>query len=233
MSDEYSHEHGDDLLAQLLGGDETGLGNDLLDECWRGYPVERIKELLRSDVESAVKAGAFIASELAKLSGPLLSDIEPLLTHPDTWVRSDAIDAVNLAATSDDAEVVARAIERITDHDRSVRWSTFRLLAAATREELQAACGHISDVDVKEALQTMLDEEGTISSAEISRRLVDGSRLARLFGLLSAARMSDRQADDLLAATEADDDEIRRFASREALRRRLISPTVFEDRHGS
>jgi hypothetical protein len=232
VSDKHPTERGDYLLARILGGDETGLGNELLNECWDGYPVERIRALLRSDIESAVKSGAFIASELAKLSRPLLRDIAPLINHRDTWVRGDAIDTVNLAATVDHGEIVARAIEHITDDDRSIRFSAFTLLAASTRERLEAGWRFIRDTDVKEALRTILDEETTVSSAEIDRRLVYGSRLVRLFGLVSAARISDRRAADLLAATEVADEEIRSFALREALRRRLISPSEFEQRGG-
>jgi len=232
VSDEYSSRRGDELLARILAGDDTGTGTELLNECWRGYPVERIRALLRSDVESAVKTGVFITSELAKLSCPLLNDVEPLLNHRDTWVRGDAIDTVNLAATVDHGEIVARAIEHITDSKRGIRFSAFTLLAASTRERLEAGWRFIRDTDVKEALRTILDEETTVSSAEIHRRLVDGSRLVRLFGLVSAARISDRRAADLLAATEVADEEIRSFALREALRRRLISPREFEQRGG-
>lgn len=232
MSDEYSSQRGDDLLARLLGGDETGIGNELLKECWRGYPLDRISALLRSDRESAVKSGAYIASELAENSRPLLKDLESLINYPNTWVRSDAINAVNLAATVDDGEIVARAIERIVDNERSIRFSAFTLLAASKRDKLEAAWGCIRDVEVREALRSVLDEEGTVSSAEIQTRLGDSSRLVRLFGLLSAARISDRRADDLLAAIEADDDEIGQFALGEAFRRNFVSPTVFEERSG-
>jgi hypothetical protein len=232
VSEAYPRERGDELLARILAGDESGIGTELLNECWRGYPVERLSALLRSDVESAVKTGVFITSELAKRSRPLLSDIEPLLDHPNTWVRTDAIDTVNLAATADHGEIVARAIEHITDDDRSIRFSAFTLLAASTRERLEAGWRFIRDTDVKETLRTILDEETTVSSAEIHRRLVDGSRPVHLFGLVSAARISDRRAADLLAATEVADEEIRSFALREALRRRLISPREFEQRGG-
>jgi hypothetical protein len=231
MSAKYASRRGDDLLAQILGGDED-LANELLNECWDGYPVERIRALLRSNVEGAIKAGVFIASELAKRSRPLLNDIEPLINHQDNWVRGDAIDTVNLAATVDHGEVVAHAIEHINDSRRGIRGRTFTLLAASTRERLEAALEFIQDIGAKEALRSVLDEEATASSVEISRRLVDGSRLVRLFGLLGAARISDRRADDLLAATEAADDEIRSFALQEALRRRLISPREFELRGG-
>ena len=233
VSDEYSSRRGDELLARILAGDDTGTGTELLNECWRGYPVERLSALLRSDVESAVKTGVFITSELAGRSRPLLNDVEPLLNHPDTWVRTDAIDTVNLAATADDAEIVARAIERITDSDRSVGDSAFTLLAAADRDMLDASWGYLHDVNIKEALRSVLDEEATVSSAAIRARLTDDSQLVRVFGLLSAARISDRRADDLLAAIEADDEEIQLFAFREARRRRLVPPTKFEDRGGS
>jgi hypothetical protein len=233
VSDEYSSRRGDELLARILAGDDTGTGTELLNECWRGYPVERLSALLRSDDESAVKAGVFITSELAGRSRPLLNDVKPLLNHPNTWVRTDAIDTVNLAATADDAEIVARAIERITDSDRSVGDSAFTLLAAADRDVLEASWGYLHDVDIKEGLRSVLDGEATVSSAAIRSRLADDSQLVRLFGLLSAARISDRRADDLLAAIEADNEEIQLFAFREARRRRLVPPTKFEDRGGS
>lgn len=231
MTAEYTSRRGDDLLAQILGGDEN-LANELLNECWDGYPVERIRALLRSNGEGAVKAGVFIASELAKRSRPLLNDIEPLINHQDNWVRGDAIDAVNLAATVDHGEIVAHAIEHITDSRRGIRGRTFTLLAASTRERLEAGWRFIRDINVKEQLRQILDEETTVSSAEIDRRLADGSQLVRLSGLVSAARISDRRAADLLAATEVADEEIRSFALREALRRRLVSPREFEQRGG-
>jgi hypothetical protein len=238
VSSEYSSKRGDDLLARILAGEETDLGDktdlgiELEKECWRGYPIDRISALLQSDRESAVKSGAYIASELAENSRPLLKDLEPLINYPNTWVRSDAINAVNLAATVDDGEIVARVIECIVDNERSTRFSAFTLLAASKRDKLEAAWGCIRDVEVMEALRLVLDEEGTVSSAEIQSRLGDSSQLMRLFGLLSAARISDRRADDLLAAIEADDDEIRQFALEEAFRRKLIPPTVFSDRAG-
>jgi hypothetical protein len=179
--DEYSTERGDDLLARILAGDEDP-ANELLNECWDGYPVERIRDLLRSGVESAVKSGVFIASELAKLSRPLLNDIEPLINHQDTWVRGDAIDTVNLAATADHGQTVAHAIEHINDSERSIRWHVFRLLAASRRERLDAAWTFIDDIDVKEALRSVLDAEATASSVEIRRRLVDESRLVASLG---------------------------------------------------
>jgi hypothetical protein len=232
MSGDYSTERGDALLARILEGDESAIDKELLSECWSGYPVERLGALLRSDLESVVKTGVWMTEELAELSRPLLNDIEPLLNHQDNWVRGDAIDTVNLAATVDHGEIVARAIERIADDDRSIRFSAFTLLAASTRERLEAALGFIQDIDVKEALRSILDEETTVSSTEIRRRLMDGSQLVRLFGLLSAARISDRRADGLRAAMEANDEEIRSFGLREALRRRLISPREFEQRGG-
>jgi hypothetical protein len=232
VSDEYPTERGDDLLARILGGDESTIDQELLNECWRGYPVERLGALLRSHLESVVTTGVWMTEELAELSRPLLNDIEPLLNHPDTWVRGDAIDTVNLAATADHGEIVAHAIEHINDSKRGIRFSAFTLLAASTRERLEAALGFIQDIDVKEALRSVLDEETTVSSAEIHRRLMDGSQLVRLFGLLGAARISDRRSADLLAAFEVADEEIRSFALREALRRRLISPREFEQRGG-
>lgn len=233
MSDDDPHRSGDDLIARILAGAGEGSGTDLLKECWRGFPVERLSSLLRSDVDSAVATGVWLAAELAKQARPLLHDVEPLLGHLSTNVRSEAIDAVNLAATADDGEIVARAIEHITDCEQPVRYAAFQLLAAGSREKIEAGCGFIRDEPIRRALGTVLDEEATVSGVAIRARLADDSELVRLFGLLSAARISDRRAEDLLAAVEEGDEEIKLFAFREARRRRLVPPTKFEDRAGS
>jgi hypothetical protein len=93
--------------------------------------------------------------------------VAPLLNHRNATVRGDAINTVNLAVTADEAGIVAGAIERITDGERPVRYSAFQLLAATGREQLETSWHCIHDVDVEEALQSVLDKEHTVPSAEI------------------------------------------------------------------
>src|SRR5262245_59804507 len=90
---------GDELIDFLcdptMDPDEAPtLANDLLSEFSRGYPVCRVGELLGSANATAVRSGAWIASELAAQASPLVADINRLLEHEDRCVRFFAVDAV-------------------------------------------------------------------------------------------------------------------------------------------
>lgn len=222
---------GDELLAEVLVGDETGLSNDLLNEIYDGYPAEKIAPLLRSDRESAVKAGVWIASELTERAArPLLGDLLPLLDSPSVFVQCYAIEAVEMAATGEDGEVVSRTLAMINDDDERVRRRAFSFLAQADRDQLVGAVLYFADESLKSAVQRLLDdEERPASSEEILNRLSGSERADRLFALAAAVRTRQYDPQVLMAATASGDEEIKSFAEEIAklvFRRRLRDSTL-------
>lgn len=214
MTNGAETKHGDELLAEILAGDETGLSNDLLNEIFDGYPVKKIAPLLRSDRESAVKAGVWIASELTERAArPLLGDLLPLLYSPSVFVKCYAVEAVEMAATGEDGEILARAIALIDDGDERVRRRAFNLLAQADHDQLVGAVSHMADGDLKRAVQRLLDDEAQpVDRGELLDRLGVPGRTDRLFALATAVRTREHDSDVLITATKSEDEEIRSFA---------------------
>lgn len=206
---------GDVLIEHILtGGDTDGeISNDLIGEFYsRGYPVEKLIPLLRSENDETVKTGAFLAEELGAKAAPLMPELMRLLEHEDRNVRYDILDAVLAAATASDGEVIARAIALIDDRDRAVRSKTLNFLARADREQLAAGLPHVADRDVAAGLGWLVEVEESVADEQLVSRLIAEDRLVRWFAAVAAARAFRRDPELLNRVAESSDDELREFA---------------------
>jgi hypothetical protein len=171
---------GDALIERILtAGDTDGeVSNDLIGEFYsRGYPVEKLIPLLRSENDETVKTGAFLAEELGAKAAPLMPELMRLLGHRDRNVRYDILDAVLAPATANDGEVIAQAIMLIDDRDPAVRSKTLNFLARADREQLVAGLSHVDDHEISAGLGWLVKVEESAADEQIGSRLVDDDRL--------------------------------------------------------
>lgn len=189
------------------------MSNDLIAEFYtHGYPVEKLIPLLRSDDDKTVKTGAFLAEELGAKAAPLMPELMRLLGHRDRNVRFDILDAVLVAASRSDGEVIARAIALIDDRDRAVRSKTLNFLARADREQLVAGLPHVADREVSAGLGWLVEVEESAADEQVVSRLIAEDRLVRWFAAVAAARAFRRSPDPLNQAAESSDEELREFA---------------------
>jgi hypothetical protein len=209
---------GDELLARVLSGDEweSGISNDLLNEFFRGYPIDNLVRLLRSDDERVVQSGAWIASELARESKPILKHLIPLFDSPNTRVRYYCVETVLTAATDEDGEVVGSAISRIADDERPVRRMTFELMTRADRSPLLAGVPYVKDSQIADLLEWALEVESeSRDDDEIAARLRESDGLGRLFAVVAAARVYRRNPHYLQLAASLDESDAQSLAASE------------------
>jgi hypothetical protein len=210
MTVDAGKSRGDELLARVLSGDEwaSGIANDLLDEFFRGYPIERLVTVLRSDDEKVVQSGTWIASELAKDARPILRYLLPLFSSPNIRVRYYCVETVLTAATDEDGEVVGTAVSLITDCERPVKRMAFELMARADSAPLAAGISYIRDPEMAALLKWVLEvERGSRDSDEIESRLRESDGVERLFAVVAAARIYRRSPQYLrLAASLSESD---------------------------
>lgn len=203
------------LIERIIAsGDEDGkASNDLLKEFFRGYPLENLLPLLRSEDDEVVRSGAFIAGELGEKARPLLAELVRLLGHQDGWVRSDMLTAVGLAATSGDGEALAQAIALVNHSDGGTRSKALDLLTWLDRARLAVAEGHLSDPETADCLCWLLSvEESPTAASEIQAMLTSEGRLPRWFAGVAAVRRYQRSPDLLRQTVESNDEELRSFA---------------------
>jgi hypothetical protein len=205
---------GDTLMGRVLAGENGAAANDLLSEFVCGYPLDRLRLLLQSKNDDAVRTGAFIASELGRQFAPLIDEAASMLDHPIASVRFDALDVILVVATTEHADLLARAIRLISDSDKSVRWKAMRFLRRATIEQLNAALAYLDEDALKVRAGWIVDAERKVFSAdEIGKKLRAANRLDRVFASVAAARLSLRGSTRLLEIAAASaDDEVSSFA---------------------
>jgi hypothetical protein len=213
-----THIRGDELLARVLSGDEWGSGvaNDLLNEFFRGYPIEKLTTLLRSDDEQVVQSGAWIASELAREARPILGELVTLLDFPNVRVKYYAIETALTAATEHDEEVTARAVSLIGSSEPPIRRASFELSARADPAVLAASLPYIVDRHVAALLEWALQVESeSRDDDEITSRLREPDGLGRLFAVVSAARVYRRNPHYLQLAASMGESDAQALAASE------------------
>lgn len=133
---------GDELLARLAAEGSPEIAYELLSAIFAGYPIDRVRPLLKSPSQRVVEAAVWIASELGSGARPLLPEIFPLLSSASRKVKFGVIDCVLAAATSNDGEMIARTAALISDEDEAVRWKAFRFLMSISNEQSEAVRQH-------------------------------------------------------------------------------------------
>jgi hypothetical protein len=203
----------DSLVGVLCSPDSSATAvetaaNDLLGEFFAGYPVERLRVLLRSGVPAAVRSGVWIASELGERAAPLVDDMPALLRHPIRYVRFFAVDIVLAAADTDHGAVIAEAITLILDSDGAIRWKSLQLLSRAAAGQLAAAVPHLSDERLHDLTAWLVHA----SPQNILPRIDNDDPTTRLFAVAAAARVAEVDRSPLDSVAAGPDMELASFA---------------------
>lgn len=190
------------LLERVCAdGDETS-AHALLSAFFGGFPVERLREVLYSENDDAVRAGAWLASELGSKVAPLVSDLALLLKHPSRYVRFFTVDAVLTGATEQEGDAIAKAVELLEDGDAAVRWKATNFLARASSSQLRSSLPYLKN-HLMRTVEDVLAMDAA-SNATMTRELLENEREgARRLGLIVALRGSVRDPTLLLLAAES------------------------------
>jgi len=208
------------LIRKLISNPDSGndgvLGNDLLREFHRGYPLENLRELLLSADDQVVKTGVFIASELGAKATPLLGYVVTLLTHPLKVVRFDAIDSVLTCTTGINEREIAAVISMYDDAEGAVRWKVLDYLSRLSEAQLQGALRHFEktapDSDHVACIRWLTGDCGR-NPNEILSFLRSEKALPRKYGVVGATRLAVLNREPLEFAASVQDEDVKQFAS--------------------
>jgi hypothetical protein len=211
----HTQSRGDELLARLLRG-EAGSGlveNSLLRELQAGYPVSKVRLLLKSVDNEVVAAGIWIASELGGAARPLLSEIAGLIQHPMPKVRFFSLDCLATCGRAEDGETVAHGLDLLGDAEPSVRWKAMVFLATAPEILLRAVRGSLTADEQtarRRGLEVLLNPRAL--SAELVTDLASRDPIARAYAAAAAVRLAPQDPRYLKQAIQSTDPTIARFA---------------------
>jgi hypothetical protein len=220
-----NREYGDELLSRLLRGEVGGgeLENRLLGELHKGYPVSKLRLLLKAKDDKIVAAGVWLTSELGADARALLDDIVELIRHPSMQVRFFALDCLVACAGPEDERAFNLGLDLIEDPEPSVRWKALAMLATAPDAVLRAAAQNVLVSDERSGmrrrgLQLLLDSAGSHDTMAITLGLANSDAVLRRYAAAAAARVARRDPGPLRQAMESTDPTIKQFAADMAAR---------------
>lgn len=203
---------GDVLIDRIRQGGNGDAALELIDEFVAGYPVANLRRLFESEVEEAVKTGAWIASELGERVVPLLRDLSGLLRHRLFYVRAFALDAILLAASPNNGDVIAEAVRLIDDEAEGVRWKAIHFLSRASVQQLRASVRYLTDIRHAALVRWLLEVTSNVRIADITDGADDVAASKRRFAAAAAARVERTTLEPLRYVAESKDAEISSFA---------------------
>ncbi len=215
---------GDELLSRLLRGEVGGgeLENRLLAELHEGYPVSKLRLLLKAKDEKVVAAGMWLVSEFGEAARPLFEDIIGLIHHPSLQVRFFALDCLVSCVRPEDKQAISLGFDLIDDPEPSVRWKALVFLATASDAVLRAARQIMSSDEPAGArakgLELLLGSVASRDIVAITSSLTSSEAVLRRYAAAAAARMVHRDSGPLRQAMESADPTIKQFAADMAAR---------------
>lgn len=206
-----------DLMERARRGDADA-AHELIDHFRRGYPLEQLRELFRSESPQAVASAAYIASELGSGATPLVEEFPRALRHVESWGRSAAIDCVFNCASIENGELVAMALRLLDDPSVYPRGVALFRLRFADSNLIRAALPFLKTEPLGEFLDWLVSNESAIH-ASIVEKLGSSNALERRVALASAARPTGstlsgnvRAPKALVLAASSQDAEVAEFA---------------------
>lgn len=192
------------------------LSNELLREFQRGYPLDDLEALLKSNDEDVVATAVWITSELGERCRPLLANVLPLLRHRMQRIRFWTLDCLFWALPHNGC-YLAQAIKLLDDQKEGIRRKVLGLLLRLSREQLEAAHHCVGPEGLKPPESTGLNwllSDDALDPSKIERTLGSPDPIFRKFGAAAAARSSKQNKEPLIRASTVSDSDISIFASR-------------------
>jgi hypothetical protein len=182
-----------ELLAEPVGFNKRGRSYDLLQEYFRGYSLETLRDLVRHPDIEVKRAAIWIASELGNRACRLLPDIANILHIENTYLKYHALEVVIVCAEGPDSHHLLHIIKAFGDGDSVIRALAMRLISRADTAQVEALAKlaqrePLLNPDHKEGLEALL-----AADAGTAVRMLDSqSPLLRKYGAIISRKLSDR-----------------------------------------
>lgn len=188
------------------------LSNELLREFHRGYPLDDLRVLLRSDDERILTLAAWLLSELGEKSRPLLNDVVPLLSHPLKGIRFWVLASLFWTSPQNGCDL-AQAFELLEDSEPGIRWKVLDILTRVSLEQIEAArnCLELRRSNLSHLAGLSVLRNGDPNQVITGLRSDDP--LVRKYAFAAAVRVHKDHPEPIAYASTVDDDDIKGFLS--------------------
>lgn len=204
------------LLADPQGFDGSGAPHSLLEEYFEGFQLKTLSPLLRHSDYFVRRSAIWVASELGVQASPLLSDVLRVLESDDRFLAYHALEVTAVCAVGPESLHFSKVLDGLEVSDDVLRVLAMGLIgntgAGGMREILQSI-----DVEkwderhvayLRRLVSTGRADRRTVAEAMLGSPVA----LERKYGAILARWAVPEEPELVLAATDSDDDDVRRYA---------------------
>jgi hypothetical protein len=217
----YSNSQGTELLEELLRNplkfEEQGRAYQLLQEYFKGYPLDTLIPLLSSSDVLVTRAAIWIASELGDDATDLIDYIIPLTRFDDRYIKYHAIECIMVCSTDKYADEFIHVVCQLHDNDSVIRLLTMRLVANGINIQFKAALDKLGSDDPFSTIHMyglkVLLEGNAIENKTVLQMIDDDRLLIKRYGAIASQRLFDKYPDLIKYAALSADPDLAAFAN--------------------
>lgn len=211
---------GNPLISELLADparfNEQGRAYELLQEYFRGYPVETLRPLLAHDDKLVQRAAIWVVSELGEQGCNLLDDVVPLMDGDDRYIRYHALEIALVCAIGKSVDRFVHVARALQSDDEVIRVLAMRLIANADQSQLEA-CSRLAEATgcLDETHRRGLEQLSRCSSLnrnDVLSMIIAAHSLIRRYGAIAAKRLFKKFPELIADAAKSSDPDVSRFA---------------------
>ncbi|WP_028314436.1 hypothetical protein [Desulfatibacillum aliphaticivorans] len=212
---------GDLLIKELLEApyrfDDEGKTYSLLQECFHGYPLNKLSPLLASSNIVVQQAAIWVASELGRDAVPLMDDVMPLVDHKDRYIKYHALEVVMICSFGEHLNKFLSIVFSLTSDDVVIRRLAMRLLANANKAQIMNAINMLEGKDAGQHSHHLMGLDALINAIsydemQIVSMMNSDVSLIRKYGALVAEENCNRFPHLIKMAGSSSDSDISEFA---------------------
>jgi hypothetical protein len=206
----------DELLEDPASFFENGKSNILLQEYFKGLPVESLIPLLESKDKFVQKTAIWIVSELSNQGCALLQYVVPLVKSDELYIRYYALESISICAKGENANEFIHLIKSINDMDHQIRVPAMLLLSNAEKSQLSSGIELVETHNIdnyklhQKGLMGLLNED--INVAEIKNMLDSNEPLIQRYGVILSKNLNNDNFQTIKYALSSNNSDVKEFA---------------------
>lgn len=177
----------ENMINAVLNDEDVSVdGFELYAAFRKGFPIENLSKLLKSESDRATSMGAFVANELGKLAAPCLQELTTLLAHKSPQIRSDAVHALRGCVTFKNIDTMGRILLLLDDPDPFVHRSVMFFILMRRGLGLHAATTKAAELAPGtgfEKVAKILPKSGRVGKLTLRRLVADEIPVVRRFAV--------------------------------------------------
>ena len=216
-----THEpNGSNLIGELLDDpekfDSQGKAYELLQEYFKGKPVDTLRPLLSHKSVFARRSAAFIVSELGADGSSLVADVVPLISDSDLHIQWYALESVMVSSSNGYPNQFINVLRELENSNSSICHLAMRLVSNANNSQIEAGLRLVDELRPNQvahqkglSVLANLTEGGSVEVIEL---LNDTDDLIQKYGAVITKRRLAQSPELIQHEMKSKNEFVSRFA---------------------